>query len=241
MPTPPSADVFVSELADLARDLRRGTSCLVVCDKGWTGPVCAAIRDRLKPVPPDYERAVAFRYLDWRPTTRHPQLSGGAALPAQALQSLRDAVCKTFNDAGNWTPADDQVFALPYLDVMTAVEGGWTPESREVIVLLNENPTMVWLGFCDPSVTLPPLVQKAFTREYRLTASYLDAVRETDARRLATELALAEANKPAPVEVPEPESEAPAPETALPQRDPDAVAYPWEPGDDATSSPGARG
>jgi hypothetical protein len=44
--------------------------------------------------------------------------------------------------------------------------------SREVIPLLYENPESRWLGFCDPSLRLPDVVQKVFARRYVFDAPF---------------------------------------------------------------------
>ena len=55
---------------------------------------------------------------------------------------------------------------------MTTTEGGWTTISREVVPLLYENAANVWLGFKDPSLELPPVVEKVFARRYVIEQPY---------------------------------------------------------------------
>lgn len=155
MSTPPSVAPFANVLADLATDLRRGSCCLVVCDKGWTLPLYVGLKERL------HAADVRCGYLDGK-VKEAGNGEGGVMLAAVA--QMRWAV--------RAAEADGVVFAVPHLDVMTAVEGGWTSVSREVIPLLYENAATVWLGFQDPSLQLPPLVEKVFTRRYVIEAPY---------------------------------------------------------------------
>jgi hypothetical protein len=153
---PPSVAPFASLLADLTTDLRRGVSCLLVCDKGWTLPVFGDLRKRLS------AKNIRCEYLDGRPTP-------GSDSPADvgvmltAITQIRKAV------RGG---VEGVVFVLPHLDVMTTTDGGWTNISREVVPLLYENPATQWLGFRDPSLPLLPVVEKIFGKCYVLDVPY---------------------------------------------------------------------
>jgi hypothetical protein len=155
MSAPPTVAPFAGVLADLAADLRRGSCCLVVCDKGWTLPLYVGLKERL------HASDVRCGYLDGK-TKDATAAEGGVMLAAVA--QMRWAV--------RAAEAEGVIFALPHLDVMTAVEGGWTSVSREVIPLLYENVASVWLGFQDPSLHLPALVEKVFTRRYVIDTPY---------------------------------------------------------------------
>ncbi len=154
MPAPPSVAPFAGLLADLALDLRRGVCCLVVCDKGWTLPLYAALKDRLKAA------GVRCGYLDGRPSEESPNDAG---VMLSTVAQMRYAARSTLEGV---------VYALPHLDVMTTVEGGWTTISREVVPLLYENADTVWLGFKDPSLALPQIVEKVFSRRYVIEHPY---------------------------------------------------------------------
>lgn len=155
MPTPPSVAPLAGALADIATDLRRGSCCLVVCDKGWTLPIYTDLRDRL--------RAANMRcgYLDGRPTeTAHAD-----------LHAMTVAVAKI-----RWAARAEEmagvVFAIPYLDIMASIDGGWNTISRDVVPLLYENPTTIWLGFQDPTLPLLPIVEKVFGKRHVIDVPY---------------------------------------------------------------------
>ncbi len=154
MPHPPSVAPLAGLLADLTTDIRRGVSCLVVCDKGWTLPVYANLRERLKVTD------VKCGYLDGRPTEDAPNDAG---IMVATIAQIRWAVRSEMEGV---------VFALPHLDVMTTSDGGWTNISREVIPLLYENTSVRWLGFRDPSIALLPVVEKLFSKVYVIEQPY---------------------------------------------------------------------
>lgn len=220
MPAPPSAAPFADVLADLTIDFKRGASCLVVCDKGWTLPLYVGLKERLNAI------GLKCGYLDGK--VKEVAGADGTVIPASVAQ-MRWAV--------RAPEAEGIVFAVPHLDIVTTTEGGWTPVSREVIALLYENPLSIWLGFQDPSLKLPELVTKVFTRRYVIETPYrtLETVRP----------------QPAPKDEPQPEAPAPQPEeqtTAAPVPAPEvpvpdapepkvAVRFSWEPPDEPPAPP----
>lgn len=196
MPALPSLDSFAGLLTDLTTDLRRGSCCLVVCDKGWTLPLYAALKDRLRAA------NVKCGYLDGRPSENAPaDLNTMLAAVAQMRWAVR-------------TPeVEGVVFAIPYLDIMTSVEGGWNNISREAVPLLYENASSVWLGFQDPTLPLLPIVRKVFTRLHVVEQPYrvLETVPPPPPRPLPEVPITTPA--PAPVkDVSEPEPVEPPPE-----------------------------
>ena len=170
MPVPPSVAPLAGLLADIAADLRRGSCCLVVCDKGWTLPVYADLKDRLRAA------NVKCGYLDGRPTENAPA----------DLNTMLAAVAQ-MRWAARATDVDGVVFAIPYLDIMTAIDGGWNNISREAVPLLYENPASVWLGFQDPSLPLLPIAEKVFGKRHVIDVPYRTSVMVPQSAESATE------------------------------------------------------
>src|SRR5947209_18346859 len=61
-----------------------------------------------------------------------------------------------------------RVVVLPHLDLLTTSHGALTTEAREAVVLLYENPEVVWLGFKDPSFPLPKVIENLFPHRMSL-------------------------------------------------------------------------
>lgn len=143
---------YTTELASAASDLVRGLPVLLECEKDLAPFAFLKLRDRLKP------SGWKCVYLDGRP--RNESESGMAGgIVSMMIHQLRDAVRGA---------TEKRVVVLPHLDLLTAGHGGLTPESREVIPLLYENPEHVWLGFKDPSFALPKVIESLFPRRYSL-------------------------------------------------------------------------
>lgn len=145
---------YAGELAQIAGDLARGLPVLVECEKDLAPFVFLNVRNRLKTA------QLKCLYLDGRPTEQSPELPHTAPqFATQLLIQLRAAVRGS---------VEKKVLVLPHLDVITTSEMGLTTEAREIIPLLYENPELVWLGFKDPSFTLPPVIEQLFPHHYRL-------------------------------------------------------------------------
>lgn len=156
MPVVPSVAGFAALLADLADELRRGGSCLVVADKGWNQFLYLALRER--------QRAVDVRceYIDGRPAPDTSK-ADDAGVMLTAVVQLRRAVRP-------YSPG--LVIALPHLDVMAAADGGWTNISRELVPLLYEEPSAVLLGFRDPTLPLLPVAEKVFPKRFAVDTPF---------------------------------------------------------------------
>lgn len=139
---------YPAELARCHEALVRSLPVMVECDKELTPYFYKCLRDRLKR---DGRRCV---YLDGRPAP------GGDGPPqgmiGTMIAALRDAVRSAVDQ--------QRVVVLPHLDLLTSSAGGLTSEAREVIPLLYENPNILWLGFKDPSFSLPPVIVNLFAR-----------------------------------------------------------------------------
>ncbi len=136
---------YVGEIEKTLEALLRKLPVLIECDKELTPYLYRCIRDRLKGH--DYQ----CLYLDGRP---HSEDEGVAAtLLGTTIQHLRDAVRG---------PVGERVVVLPHLDLLTSSSGGLSVEAREVIPLMYENPSVLWLGFKDPSFPVPPVIERLF-------------------------------------------------------------------------------
>jgi cell division protease FtsH len=143
---------YATVLADVAADLVRGLPVLVECDKDLAPYLFANLRNRLK------QQNLKCLYLDGRPREGQ-QAEPACGLVAMMIAQLRDAVRGA---------VERRVVVLPHLDLLTTSQGGLTAEAREVIPLLYENPDLVWLGFKDPSFSLPRVIEGLFPHRYSL-------------------------------------------------------------------------
>ena len=88
---------------------------------------------------------------------------------------------------------DRTVLVLPHLDLLTTSQGGLTSEAREVIVLLYENPQLLWVGFKDPSFGLPKVIENLFPHQQRLIGIHRERLRylvtQREARKFGRRLA----------------------------------------------------
>ncbi|MEM1069153.1 MAG: AAA family ATPase [Planctomycetota bacterium] len=144
---------YAEYLADTTTDLVRGLPVLIECEKDLAPYVYANLRDRLKP------SNLRCLYLDGRPSPDRPSDLLNAGLLGTMISQLRDAVRGV---------VEKRVVVLPHLDLLTTNEGGLTSEAREVIPLLYENPELVWLGFKDPSFSIPVVIERLFPHQYSL-------------------------------------------------------------------------
>jgi cell division protease FtsH len=137
---------YSSELAEVASKLQRGLPTLIECDKDLAPFLFVNVRNRLKPA------GLRCVYLDGR---AQPNAAPGmeAGLIGTMIQQLRDAVRGA---------VEKRVVVLPHLDLLTTSQGSLTSEAREVIPLLYENPELVWLGFKDPSFSVPRVIENLF-------------------------------------------------------------------------------
>ena len=138
---------YSHELADVASKLVRGLPVLVECDKELAPYMFMNLRGRLR------EAKLQCVYLDGRQREGQQQGAMPMGLIGTMIAQLRDAVRGA---------VERRVVVLPHLDLLTTSQGGLTGEAREVIPLLYENPELVWLGFKDPSFSLPKVIENLF-------------------------------------------------------------------------------
>jgi cell division protease FtsH len=138
---------YADHLARAAATLQRGVATLIECEKDLVPFLFVTLRGRLK--------TAGFEciYVEGRvrPPAQTDVLSPGVL--GTMIAQLREAVRG---------PVERRVLVLPHLDLLTGSTTGMSPEAREVIPLLYENPALVWLGFRDPSFPLPRLVEEMF-------------------------------------------------------------------------------
>jgi cell division protease FtsH len=138
---------YPGPLAALASALQRHLPCLVECAKELVPFLYAGVRQRLD------GSGIRFLYLDARPTAEPARpLAPPPGAVAQMLARLREAIHGA---------QERRIIVLPHLDLLSASSPGTlSAEAREVVSLLHDNPELVWLGFRDPTVSLPRLLEE---------------------------------------------------------------------------------
>lgn len=141
---------YASTLAETAVDLQRGLPVLIECDKDLMPFLFMNVRNRLR------QQELRCLFLDGR-NPPDGQMSQGIIgnMIGQLTDAVRGAVEK-------------RVVVLPHLDLLTTSQGGLTSEAKEVVALLYENPELVWLGFTDPSFSLPAVIENLFPHRHSL-------------------------------------------------------------------------
>ncbi|VTU01769.1 atp-dependent metalloprotease : Cell division protein FtsH OS=Cystobacter fuscus DSM 2262 GN=D187_003964 PE=4 SV=1: AAA [Gemmataceae bacterium] len=135
---------YPDAVADVGRGLVRRLSCLVECPKEVAPHVAHAVRTWVQP------HGLRCAVIDARAETgdRAPLVSSGL------VGNMRAAVARAV--AG---PQANAVLLLPHLDLLAGGAGA-LGDARELIALLVENPDLLWVGFRDPAVPLPGLVEQ---------------------------------------------------------------------------------
>jgi len=155
---------YARELAEVASKLHRGLPCLIECDKDLAPFLFMNLRTRLK------QHNLLCTYLDGR------QREGDAAAPGGMPMGLMSTMIAQMRDAIRGA-VEKRVIVLPHLDLLTNSQGSLTSEAREVIILLYENPEIVWLGFKDPSFTVPKVIENLFPHRLSLLGIPRDRLR----------------------------------------------------------------
>src|SRR5215210_3132132 len=168
---------YARELAEVASKLNRGLPTLLECDKDLAPFVFVNLRTRLR------EFNMRCRYLDGRPRENEPQGPVPVGLMGTMINQLRDAVRGATDQVDSKGQPVRTVIVLPHLDLLTTSQGGLTGEAREVIVLLYENPTIVFLGFKDPSFQVPKVIESLFPHRTPLLGISRDRLRHLVTQR----------------------------------------------------------
>ena len=147
-----TAAAYPEQLALCRQSLLSGLPVLVQCDKQLVPYFYRGLRDHLKAA------GAELVYLDGRPRAEDPP---GMGLVGRILAHLSDAVRGA---------VQERILVLPHLDLMTGSGGmgGLTGEAREMVALLYENPTIVWLGFRDLTLPVPPIIDNLFPRKLQI-------------------------------------------------------------------------
>ena len=153
---------YPTELGRAEEALMRRLPVMIECDKELTPFFYRVLRDRLK------RRNLRCIYLDGRPPADQPPNPMNPGVIGTIIGQLRDAVRG---------PVGERVVVLPHLDLLVTSTGGLTSEAREVIPLLYENPEVLWLGFKDPSFSVPEVIRHLFPHHESLIGLSRDRLR----------------------------------------------------------------
>lgn len=162
---------YPREIEQTVEALTRRLPVLIECDKELTPYFYRSIRDRLK------KQDIKCLYLDGRP--RQDDTGMATTLLGTVINHLRDAVRG---------PVGERVVVLPHLDLLTSSSGGLTSEAREVIPLMYENPSVLWLGFKDPSYPVPAVIERLFPYRESIIGVSRDRLRQLVTQREARKL-----------------------------------------------------
>jgi len=168
---------YSKELAEVVERLGRGLPTLIECDKELAPFAFLNLRSRLK------ELGTVCRYLDGRPRKDDQQGPVPVGIMGTMVNQLRDAVRGSTEQVDKQGKPVKTVLVLPHLDLLTTSTGGLTSEAREVIVLLYENPTIMFLGFKDPSFPLPKVIESLFPHRTALLGTSRDRLRHLITQR----------------------------------------------------------
>ncbi len=137
---------YPAELSRCEEALLGGLPVLVECDKELTPYFYKSVRDRLK------NTGRTCLYLDGRASADRAGAMQTGIVSAM-VNELREAVRGSVEQA---------LIVLPHLDLLTTSSGGLTTEAKEVIALMYENPTILWLAFKDHSFSVPQVIENLF-------------------------------------------------------------------------------
>jgi cell division protease FtsH len=166
---------YPQELARCYDALRRRLPCLVECEKELAPYVYRSLRDRLKA---DGTRCL---YLDGRASADLPPPPPNVGLVMGMIAQIREVVRGAVGE---------RIVVLPHLDIIGSGSGFGSlgSEARELIPLLYENPEVMWLGFKDPSIPLPPPIHNLFAHVETLVGVPRDRLRHLVTQREAKKL-----------------------------------------------------
>ncbi len=162
---------YNQQLSDIVDKLRRGLPTLIECEKELAPFLYINIRQRLK------QHQLQCVYLDGRPRSDGSQPSNiESGFYNGFLSQLRNAVRGA---------VDRRVVVLPHIDLLASAESLVTRDTQEVVALLYENPELLWLGFKDPTLRLPGVIENLFTARLTIQGIPRDRLRYVITQREA--------------------------------------------------------
>lgn len=157
---------YCNELAEVESEIIKSQSILIECDKEITNYVIVSIRERLK--------ARKIRCV---------VLTGVAQNDDGLPQSITSIMVNQLRNAVRGSTLDNTVIIIPYLDLLTTAQSGLTTEAKEVIPLLYENPSVVCVGFKDPSFSIPKVMENLFSRKVLMLGICRDRLKHLITRK----------------------------------------------------------
>lgn len=138
---------YPTELADITKALQQRRTCLIECAKELAPLVFLNLRRRVS-------GEKDWNFIDGRvrPSPGESSLVGAPWLIRQMINSLTATVRGSIQN---------RIVVLPHLDLMTSSPTGLTAEAKEVIALLHEDPSLLWIGFRDPSLPIPSILEES--------------------------------------------------------------------------------
>lgn len=172
LPKAVSLEVAVSvaykkEIEDVVRSLRAGLSVLVEADKIMSPAILAIIRDALR------EQALII------PVDGNPR---GECKAQSYIQNMLCNLRRELTAPPDQKEKRRKIIALPHLDLLAPAAGGLTHETRDAIAWLYENPQVLLLGFQDPSLIIPRVLENFFAARVRLIG-----IKKADLPKLITQ------------------------------------------------------
>lgn len=162
---------YPTELTEITLALDQRRSCLIECARELVPFVFLSLRKRV-PGKPDW----LFIEGKARPdNSDNPQI-----ISPPAIQQMIQNLTRTVRGA-----LDNRIVVLPHLDLMTTHPNLLTPDAKEVLTLLHENPALLWIGFRDPGVPIPPIIEEMAHFRHQLGGVDRSRLRHLLARREA--------------------------------------------------------